>query len=251
MRCEQAREALSARLDGEDELGSGAGVDTHLDGCQACRQWFDDAAAMTRLLRTSVVARPTIDDRDLVGTVIAAAPGTRWARGGMALRAALAVVGFGQFVLGVAQVAALGMGPSGSAVGGMTADHLWHESAAWNIAIGAGYAWIAVRRSRPAGALPMLTAFVGVLLLLSIEDLATGEVAASALLTHGFVALGYVILLALRHPGFAAVTPPARRSWRLRVDDFAGAEARIERVAGPGQPSAGGATVQADPSVAA
>ena len=242
MRCEQVRSALSARLDGEDVPGARAAVDAHVDGCTECARWLDDAATVTRLLRTTLVAAPAADDRHLIDAVLVAAPGHGWARGGTALRFALAVVGFAQFVLGVAQVAAIGMTSAQPVSGGMTADHLWHESAAWNIAIGAGYAWIALRRTRPAGVLPMLTAFVGVLLLLSAEDLATGEVGASALLTHGFVVLGYVILLVLRHPGFDAATPPARRSWRLPADDLMDTEERIERTAGSPRRSAGGAT---------
>ena len=109
---------------------------------------------------------------------------------------------------------------------------LLHESAAWNVAIGAGYLWIALRRARPAGLLPILTAFVGVLTVLSISDLAAGEVVASTLAMHTFVALGYVVLLVLRHPGFDAVTPPGKRRWRLRVDETA----QLELWASPVQP---------------
>lgn len=250
MRCEQARESLSARLDGEDVARDRAGVDGHVSGCAPCRQWLDDAATVTRLLRTSLVAPTDADDHGLLDAVLAAAPDTRWARGGLALRAALAVAGFAQFVVGIAQVASMGMASTSPLPSGMTADHLWHESAAWNIAIGACFAWIALRRSRPAGVLPMLTAFVGVLLLLSVEDLSTGEVAAGALLSHGFVVVGYLILLALRHPGFDVVTPPARRAWRLRADDIVDAGSRIDGRTRPARTATDGVSA-CDQSIAA
>ena len=58
----------------------------------------------------------------------------------------------------------------------MAPGHVWNESAAWNVAVGAGYLFIALRRTRPVGLVPMLTAFVGMLLLLSVNDLTGGRV---------------------------------------------------------------------------
>lgn len=40
MRCEVAREALSARLDGERATVPSARVDEHLAGCADCTTWF-------------------------------------------------------------------------------------------------------------------------------------------------------------------------------------------------------------------
>src|SRR3954469_16496276 len=52
--CRQCREAVSARLDGEDPP-SGAGgaqrAEVHLTTCSACRAFVDDAARITRLAR--------------------------------------------------------------------------------------------------------------------------------------------------------------------------------------------------------
>jgi predicted anti-sigma-YlaC factor YlaD len=219
MGCAEVRELLSARLDGEDTPGEAALADAHLTGCAECAAWFETAARVTRLVRTGVVAEPDPAPDGLLETVLAAAPGRGWARTGRWLRAALGVLGFGQFLIGIGQIASLRMSAGIGSAGGMTSDHLLHESAAWNVAIGAGYVWIATRRGRPSGVLPILTAFVGVLLLLSISDLLSGEVVAANLLTHLFVVIGYVILLALRHPGFDAATPPGQRRWRLRPDE--------------------------------
>ncbi len=208
---------LSARLDGESSPGEEIAADDHMASCADCADWFEQAARLTRISRTSVL--PDAAPDHLLDAVLAAAPGAGWRRGGTALRTLLGLLGFGQFVLGIGQIASLGMAHGVGEAGGITSHHLLHESASWNVAIGGAYLWIALRRGRPSGALPMLTVFVGVLLLLSISDLLSGEVVVSALATHAMVAAGYVILLALRHPGFDAVTPPGARQWRLRLDD--------------------------------
>ena len=160
---------LSAQLDGEDDPADRARVDEHLAGCAGCREWLDRAATVNRLTRTGLVAEVP----DLTAAILAAAApraAPRAHRRGR-LYVALAAVGAVQLILGLAQV---GGGASGGHVHtglDATPGHLWHESAAWNVAVGAGYLFIALRRNRPTGLVPMLTAFVGTLLLLSVNDL--------------------------------------------------------------------------------
>ena len=50
MRCEVAREALSARLDGERPQVLAQQVDAHLESCRNCRTWLIGAAVQTRRL---------------------------------------------------------------------------------------------------------------------------------------------------------------------------------------------------------
>ncbi|WP_297003883.1 zf-HC2 domain-containing protein [uncultured Corynebacterium sp.] len=56
MKCEEARAALSARLDGEPEpAGTDPdAVDAHLSACPECRAWFAAAADLNRRLRVGV-----------------------------------------------------------------------------------------------------------------------------------------------------------------------------------------------------
>lgn len=56
MNCDEARAALSARLDGEPEpAGTDPdAVDAHLDACDDCRAWFAAAADLNRRLRMGV-----------------------------------------------------------------------------------------------------------------------------------------------------------------------------------------------------
>jgi predicted anti-sigma-YlaC factor YlaD len=140
----------------------------------------------------------------------AAAPGPGRRRVALGLRWLLGALGFVQFMLGMAQVSVLSAGAHDH-VGGVSPAHLWHESAAWNIALGAGFGWIALRRTRPAGLIPLLTAFVAMLLLLSANDMWLGSVDRTRLLSHGFVLAGYLCLLALSRPGLDFGDPPAGR----------------------------------------
>ncbi|MEV4139810.1 zf-HC2 domain-containing protein [Dactylosporangium sp. NPDC049742] len=224
-RCAAFREALSARLDGEDEPIDAALTDAHLRRCADCRAWHADAVTATRLFRVQQVpAQPAgVDDLlaalDAHGVLPAAdvppAPASGTASGlrrrlasrirgrigrahvVLALRVLLGGFGAAQFMLGIAQVTTAA---TASDLHGDGAGHLWHESAAWNVAIGAGFGWIASRRGRPAGALPMLTAFVGLLALLSVNDLLAGRVETERLLSHAFVLAGYAIVIALTRP---------------------------------------------------
>ncbi|GAA3751146.1 zf-HC2 domain-containing protein [Plantactinospora mayteni] len=214
MRCEQYREALSARLDGEEHPAERAGVDRHLATCAECRSWLDGATALNRLARTSVVPPPMEIDDGLLDAV----PGpSRLARLAGTLRIALGVVGVAQFLLGAAQIA--GIGSSGHLHGievvfGGGPDHLWHESAAWNVALGAGFAWIALRRTRPLGLVPTLTAFVAVLTLLSVNDAIAGRVDLNRILSHGLILAGYLLILGLSRPTIESGEPPYRHGQR-------------------------------------
>ncbi len=236
---------LSAQLDGEDDPAVRPLVDEHLAECAGCREWLDRAATVNRLTRIGVPVAP-----DLSGAILAALPvqPTAVAVGGKAsgdgpaarvarrLRGVLGVPLSGALFVALAAVGAvqliLGLGQVGGGVAGAhlhtglnaTPGHLWHESAAWNVAVGAGYLFIALRRTRPSGLVPMLTAFVGMLLLLSVNDLTGDRVDGTRLVSHGFVIVGYLLVVALtRMPGGFA-TPPGSRvagssGWRARFGD--------------------------------
>lgn len=216
--CDECRQALSARLDGEDHPARPADVDEHFDSCPECQRWFDEAAAITRLARTALVASP---GRGVPAAVLDAAPTAGRARLARALRWVLGGLGVAQFLLGVAQIAALAGQTHVHSGQVASAGHLWHESAAWNLAIGAGFASIAARRGRPASVVPMLTVFVVMLSLLSAADLVAGRVEAPWLLSHGILLAGYAIIVLLTRPTFDIGDPPGgsrHRRWSLRLD---------------------------------
>ncbi|MBW6437803.1 zf-HC2 domain-containing protein [Actinoplanes hulinensis] len=220
MACERWREMLSAQLDGEDDPALRPLVDEHLAGCAGCRDWLDRAAVVNRLTRTAPV--PPVPD--LSAAILAALPQRaappRRRRLPVAalLYIALALVGTVQLILGLTQVG--GGASAAHAHTGLSATpgHLWHESAAWNVAVGAGYLFIALRRTRPTGLVPMLTAFVAMLLLLSVNDLTGGRVDIARLVGHGFVIAGYLLVVALSRGVGGAGQPPGARAgsgWRF------------------------------------
>ncbi|MBQ1029629.1 zf-HC2 domain-containing protein [Micromonospora parva] len=241
MGCEQWREVLSAQLDGEETAAELTAVQGHLDGCADCRAWFTAAAALTRRVRTRLV----VEVPDRTAAILAAVGGSaagdaaasasdtpparrsRWrprlpgrAALVVGLRSALGLLGAVQLVLGLAQV---GRGATADHLH-PTGQHLWHESAAWNVAVGAGFLFVALRRSPPAGLLPMLSAFVGTLLLLSVNDLATGSVGGERLISHGFLVVGYLITVLLSRPGLRPGGPAPQRQptpsrWRFGADE--------------------------------
>jgi predicted anti-sigma-YlaC factor YlaD len=225
MACERWREMLSAQLDGEDDPADRALVEEHLAGCAGCRAWFEQAALVNRLTRTAVPV-PDLGDRILAALPAQPAPLPLKRRFSFATLLFLALAGVGavQLILGLNQI---GGGVTGAHVHtglDATPGHLWHESAAWNVSVGAGYLFIALRRTRPSGLVPMLTAFVGMLLLLSVNDLTGDRVDGTRLTSHGFVILGYLLVVALsKMPGgFAA--PPGQRigagsGWRASFAD--------------------------------
>ena len=233
MDCERWRELLSAQLDGEDDPLDRAGVDEHLGGCAGCRRWLDAAARVNRLTRTGTASVPDLSAAILdalpVGSAQPGIPAARPARRRptTVLFVALALIGAVQLILSLAQIGD-GAAQSHTHPAGVSADpgHLWHESAAWNVSVGAGFLLLALRRIRPTGLVPMLSAFVGTLVLLSMNDLTAGRVDGSRLTSHGFVIAGYLIVLALSRLVPEPAGPPGdHRSggrgsgWRARFDD--------------------------------
>lgn len=218
MRCEDFRESLSARLDGEDDPAERPATDAHLASCAGCATWFEAAAQVTRLARTA----PVPDDIDLTGTILANIPAPPRPRGRFVvpvLRVLLGTLGVAQFLLGAAQISGFAAAAHLHSTVGQPAGHLWHESAAWNVAIGAGFAWIAWRRTRPTGIVPTLTAFVAVLTLLTVNDLISGRVDVARVLSHTIIVAGYAIILYLSRRGAAPSEPPASGSrWRATFD---------------------------------
>jgi predicted anti-sigma-YlaC factor YlaD len=145
------------------------------------------------------------------------------------LRAALAALGAGQILLAVAELA----GPMGG--DGNPVAHMTHEFAAWNAALGAAFVFVAWRRTRPAALLPMLTAFVAVLVVMSVDDIAHGLVGGGRLASHVLIVVGYAIVVALCRPSLAFGDPPRRRvrersAWRLELPED---DAPDVRAAGP------------------
>jgi len=73
MECSAYREAISARIDGEDGGLEMAAVDAHLSACPACRAWADTATTVTRSARLGL-AEPVPDLANRIMAAIAQPP---------------------------------------------------------------------------------------------------------------------------------------------------------------------------------
>src|ERR1700756_4068353 len=81
MRCDVAREALSARLDGERPEVLAQQVDAHLESCRGCRAWLIGAAVQTRRLATIEPGEgPDLVDRIMASIDEGSAAYHRWMR---------------------------------------------------------------------------------------------------------------------------------------------------------------------------
>lgn len=215
MDCTRCREALSARLDGEGSASEGATLDVHLATCAPCRRFSDEAARVTRLARTAV-ATP---EPDVAGAVLASAPRSRRPRLSTALRVLLGLVGLAQAEVALAAIlgAQAGAGSQGVVLQGASVAHFAHESAAWNLALGVGFVWVAWRSPRASGMVPTLATFVGVLAVLVVMDVMAGGVDVARMALHGLVVLGLILVIALdRLPGPVGGTVPGAFAFRRR-----------------------------------
>ena len=214
--CTQCREALSARLDGEESATERGAIDAHLASCAGCRRFADEAARVTRLARTAVATQ----EPDVVGAVLAAVPWSRRPHRVTVLRVLLGLVGLAQVEVAFVEMLgahASGHGSQGIVLQGASVEHFAHESAAWNLALGVGFLWVARRSSRTSGMVPTLVTFMVVLTVLVVMDAIAGGVDVARLLAHGLVLIGLILVIVLdRLPRPAGGTVPGTPALRQR-----------------------------------
>lgn len=180
-----AREALSARIDGEREPVPAARLDEHLTGCESCRQWYAAAVEQTQALkrlagRAQVAAVPAPPRPQ--GTRIRL-PSVSWQRW------ALGAVGVVQLALALAQ----GLGAHLGVPHAPTAGHLLNESTAWSAALGLAMLAAALRPAAATGLAWVLAGFAAILAGYVIADAIGGAVTADRVLSHLPVLVGTVL----------------------------------------------------------
>ncbi|AKK27153.1 zf-HC2 domain-containing protein [Mycobacterium sp. EPa45] len=192
MDCDVAREALSARIDGEREPVPAARVDEHLRTCDQCSAWYARAVEQTQQLRR-------LAGRSQVAAVAAPSPSVRVSRpaAGAWLRWTLAVVGLVQVMLAVAQALGVNVGTSGAAHHAMMGGHLLNESTAWSAALGVVMIVAAARPTAAAGLAGVLSVFTAILTGYVVSDAVSGAVSLDRILSHLPVLAGTVLALLL------------------------------------------------------
>ncbi|HEY7277115.1 MAG TPA: zf-HC2 domain-containing protein [Trebonia sp.] len=184
MECDRAREAISARIDGEDPGVPDGALEAHLAGCDACQAWQQRAHALTRRAR---LGGPFLD-HDLTGPVLAAlpaAPGRGRLR--LALRAALLALSLGQLAVTV-PLLILGHDPEAS-------THAAHELGSFDLALAIAFAVGAVRPTLSAGLAWTCAIAAGGLAGTAIADLIGGQTFGADEAQHLIAVAGALLLI--------------------------------------------------------
>jgi predicted anti-sigma-YlaC factor YlaD len=197
MRCEAAREALSARLDGEPHDVPTQRVDAHLGSCAECRAWLLGVAMQTRRLATVEVGHgPDLAEKIMATAGIAAtAPHHRWLHRLVSnyRRWALIAVGLFQVAVASAQIAGIDFGlVSTHGHGAATGMHLLHESTAWLLALGLAMITAGIWTAAATGVAAIATAFTAALLTYVAIDAYHSEVTAARIASHLPLLVGVV-----------------------------------------------------------
>ncbi|HEX6681644.1 MAG TPA: hypothetical protein VF062_02570 [Candidatus Limnocylindrales bacterium] len=185
--CDQIREALSARLDGEevgDEAGFAPGaIEEHLAGCAECGLWLAKAEEVTRAVRVQLVDVPDLTAPILAAVRADAAAQRAGARAELdkrrrLMRLALALTAALQLALAIPMLLGLG-----------DIAHDTREAASFDIALAVGFALAAWRPDRARAFVPVAFVLAACLTLTSAFDIIEG----AALFAHE---IGHVAALA-------------------------------------------------------
>jgi RNA polymerase sigma-70 factor (ECF subfamily) len=211
MRCEVAREALSARLDGERPQVLAQQVDAHLESCRACRTWLIGAAAQTRRLASIEPG----EGPDLVAKIMASLDqqspayhrSLRWLRSHYR-RWGLIGVGVFQVAIAAAQISGIDFGMVSSHMhGAMSGEHLMHESTAWLLALGMAMIAAGVWPVTAVGVAAITGVYSVALLGYVVVDAFAGEVTATRIASHMPLLLGLVFALLVARERVGAGMP--------------------------------------------
>jgi predicted anti-sigma-YlaC factor YlaD len=189
MNCQRCREALSARLDGEDPETAADVVDRHVARCPECRMWLARAEGLQRALRVGA-AEPV---PDLTAPILAAS--------GARLRSRLAgTLGLLRISLLVMAGLQLWFALPGLALGqdDGAGTHVARELGAWQVALGVGFLAAALRPSRASGLLAVVGALGAGLLLTSGLDVVHGHASVLDEVPHLLTFPGLVFLWLIR-----------------------------------------------------
>jgi predicted anti-sigma-YlaC factor YlaD len=185
--CQQCRDAVSARIDGEDPGTPDDLVDHHLTRCPSCRAWAGDLGRLGRALRVA----PVEPIPDLTAPILAAAAAERrrTAAGTGPARVALALVGVAQLI--VALPGLLG-DESGASI------HVAREYGSWEVALAAGLLVAAFQPARTTGLLPLVAVLTATLLGATAIDIITGHTTVTAESAHLLPVTGLTMLVLVR-----------------------------------------------------
>lgn len=190
--CEQVREAISARLDGEAEPLSLAVVDGHLAECGDCRVWTLDVERLQRAARVSVAPVMSDETARFVAAVQAdTADRARSSRRLLPMRLGLLAVAAGQLVMAAP---ALLLGHDSWAP-----EHVAHELGAFSVAFALGLVWAAFRPRLANGMVPIVGIVAGLLVVTAWFDATANNTSITGEWPHLLEVAGFLLLLRLAY----------------------------------------------------
>jgi predicted anti-sigma-YlaC factor YlaD len=182
MDCYEAREAISALIDGEDPGVAAEEVDAHLASCAGCRSWQERAHALTRRARLG----GSFLDHDLAPRVLTASPSVAAGRRSLVQRIGLVVVALAQMAI---TIPLLILGHDHDA-----GTHAAHELGSFDLALAVAFIVGAVRPKLSAGlAWPCAVAATG-LVGTAIIDLIGGQTIGADEAQHLIAVAGAALL---------------------------------------------------------
>jgi predicted anti-sigma-YlaC factor YlaD len=216
MDCDMARQAVSARIDGEDPGLPLSATEAHLAGCGGCRGWQERAHLVTRSVRLG----GSFLDHDLTPRLLAAIPsGDRSRRLRQAPRTALGILAAAQLLIAVPMLI-LGRCPGAGVLAA-------HELGSFDMALAVAFAVGAIRPALSAGlAWPSVIAAAG-LVAAAAADLVAGHAISADDAQSLIAAAGAALLVwqtrtsvagtsspaVVSSSGHAAVPPDAAEAW--------------------------------------
>lgn len=206
MRCDDAREALSARLDGEQLPVPEAALTAHVDACPGCAAWVEAATAASRRVRVRLAEPVGETPHDLSADVRRRLQADAARGGPPCSRLALAALAVSQILLGLPTLVLGGLDGA--------SQHLAREVGVTEVALSLGVLAAAWRPWRAAGMLPVVVALAAGLAATAAVDMAVDGVPPHHELPHLVPALEALLLWRVRH--HAAVTPPPALATPLR-----------------------------------
>src|SRR5579862_6171572 len=167
MRCETAREAMSALLDDEDPGVDPERVEEHLSACRDCQAWKQSAHEVTRRARIGT-ARPASSGADAVISIVKST--TRLpARPSRLTLARVALVAVAALqILVAAPVLIFGRDHSAP-------THVAHEMGSFDMALAIGFLAVAWKPVRARGMQWLVGATAVLLVVTAISDLLGGR----------------------------------------------------------------------------
>jgi predicted anti-sigma-YlaC factor YlaD len=209
--CDNAREAISAGLDGEAFDGEIGELELHLESCRACLEWRDRAHTVTRRARIAAAPTAPVAPGSLVEAVGTSARNRPWQQASSLTKARLGLAAVALLQL-VVTVPPLILGSDRDAP-----MHIAHEMGAFDMALAIGFLAAAWRPVHAKGMHVLVGAAALLLVGTAVVDIAAGRTTPAAEVPHLLAVAGWILLrLVARMPAReldAAATPLQLLRW--------------------------------------